>query len=112
MSTIDNNLGNILNIINLFQGSESSDCLAPCTKTSTTTREVFKADKFNPEENMIKIILDRSVKTHKTSLVKFEISQALSFPGANMGLWLGLGVLQLLEIFYEKIMAALQRKNH
>ena len=49
------------------------------------------------------IYLDPDVITRTVSNVNFSVFTTLSFLGSNMGLFLGLGVLQFLEMFYYKL---------
>ena len=55
------------------------------------------------ERLKIIIYLDQLVTTRTVSDVNFNFFTMLSFMGSNMGLFLGLGVLQFLEMFYFKL---------
>ena len=55
------------------------------------------------EKLKIIIYLDQLVTTRTVSDVNFNFFAMLSFMGSNMGLFLGLGVLQFLEMFYFKL---------
>ena len=81
----------------LLLGRTVSDCCLPCTKTAIKTvaneekRVVF---------NWSKIAIDftRKVTVSKHEFPKFNAINFVSAIGGSMGFWLGLGVIQTLEL--------------
>ena len=89
---------NWYNLKNLISGKESSDCRLPCTKVSVESKSDYA--KNNDEEfDQVNLIFLSSVEVTKTEFSKFNIFEMLTFIGGNMGLWLGLGMVQFLEVF-------------
>ena len=82
-------------INDLFEGVELSQCHLPCTTTNLVTR--FLAERFD-DESIIKIIFGESMTVTTTDFVKFNIVTFLSDVGGAMGLWLGLGIIQFLQL--------------
>ena len=81
----------------LMTGTTISDCLMPCTKTKI---EIVAVDeKFVVyKDSTIDITFTRTVTVSKTDFPQFSIVKFLSALGGSIGLWLGLGVIQMLEI--------------
>ena len=79
----------------LFSGVTVSDCLLPCVRTVATVEEgtVTKWDGFS----MFSLMFNHEVKVKKTSVDMFSFMDSLNFFGSNLGLWLGLGLYQILE---------------
>ena len=85
-----------LNIVtSLLDGSRSSKCPLPCETSSMRTR--FFSEEYS-ENATLQINFANRVPVSKTDFVAFDIFQCLSDIGGSLGLWLGLGVLQLLEV--------------
>ena len=79
----------------LYTGEQISDCLLPCTTTSTDTR--LLNEKFINQDS-IKLQFSSAVEVRTTFLVQPSLSSFLSSVGGSMGLWLGLGVVQAIEL--------------
>ena len=81
----------------IFSGVSSSDCLKPCSKTSSTIS--FVSDAAINGSRAVSIVFPEDVTVEKTELIRLNIPTSLAFLGSNMGLWLGFGILQIIEIF-------------
>ena len=79
----------------LYTGVEPNSCKKPCVSTTTFT----KTSSDTPNSvTAIHLIFQTEVKIEETKLVRFDFFKALSMLGGNMGLWLGLGVTQFIEM--------------
>ena len=79
--------------MDLFDGTQASPCLPPCTSTS------IKGAYIDTEEfssNFIDINFSQDVDINVFEYPPFNIGAIFSGLGGSMGLWLGLGVAQLL----------------
>ena len=83
----------------LFVGTKMSDCLVPCT--STRIKTVFLDEKLyghtGKGASRIEITFSDSVDTYINEFPTFNISSFLAEIGGAIGLWLGLGVIQIME---------------
>ena len=79
----------------LYDGSQSSTCPLPCETESMRT--ILFSEEMN-DSPMIQINFASLVPVSKTDFMRFDLSEFLSDIGGSLGLWLGLGVLQLLEV--------------
>ena len=81
----------------LMAGTTISDCLLPCTKTKIET--VAVDEKYVVyKDSKIDISFTKMVTVSKTDFPEFSIVNFLSALGGSMGFWLGLGVIQTLEL--------------
>ena len=80
----------------LAVGALASDCKVPCTVTTATVTE---ASKSSFESNFSSLVLAflSEVDTTTTTVDQFNFLESLNLLGSNLGLWLGLGLFQLLE---------------
>ena len=91
------------NTVNLlYTGATRSSCLPPCTTTIATTK--FRFEKVSDTEgkdserlNWIVFYLPEEMRVTSTTMKVTTFSQILSDLGGTLGLWLGLGVLQLFQ---------------
>jgi hypothetical protein len=79
----------------MFSGVEPNECPKPCT---TTTSYVKFLSDTNANYTSIGLIFSKEITIKETSMVKFNLLGALSSLGSNMGLWLGLGAVQFMEL--------------
>ena len=98
LTTIPYSLQNWYKKRNLFSGFKSSDCQLPCTRVSVDSKLEY-VKKNDEDDNQINLIFINSIEISKTDFANFNIFTVLSFIGGNMGLWLGLGMVQFFEIF-------------
>ena len=85
-----------LGLSDLASGVKMSNCKKPCR--STTTYVKFLTRNKDPKNGTyILLHISEDVSREMTKMVEFNFLTCLSFLGSNMGLWLGLGALQLLE---------------
>ena len=82
----------------LLLGRTLSDCHIPCTKTSI--KIVANDERYvNFHWPTIAIDFARTITVSKHEFPKFNVVNFLSAIGGSMGFWLGLGVIQTLELF-------------
>ena len=80
---------------NLVLGIQLSDCKMPCTITRTYTQEVGEYYRSLPG---VKVTFVKDMEVTETSVVPFSIVDLFSGMGGILGLWLGLGAIQLGEL--------------
>ena len=83
------------NIMMMAEGEYPSSCKPPCTTTRGFSQLTLTAP--TPGYKQIGILIKDSMKVTKTDFVDFSLAVFLSNVGGSLGLWLGLGVLQLGE---------------
>ena len=87
----------------LWIGSTLSDCLQPCTQTTATVVRgpVTKHNGDGRTEKLLKnwitFYLTEEIQTTIVTVDKFDFMDSLNFLGSNLGLWPGMGLMQLLE---------------
>ena len=87
----------------IFSGYSETFCLDPCTTTISYSK--FLSENVDATNGTyIQLIIANDVPLEKTELITFNFLLSLSFLGSNMGLWLGLGAVQLVEILGVLIM--------
>ena len=82
--------------INMFNGVTQSDCPRPCSTVRVISRLVRTWKKYE-DYSLIDIAPSSSVLEARTDFVKPTISAFLSEFGGAMGLWLGLGMVQVVQ---------------
>ena len=85
-------------LLALYDGSKASNCPLPCQTTSMRTVP-FSEEYY--ESPLIQINFADLVPISKTDFMEFSLAEFLSNIGGSLGLWLGLGVLQLLQVVSE-----------
>ena len=85
----------------LFWGTKVSDCLQPCRRTSieVTTGPVSRS---NENFSFFSIGFSQSMEVKTITVDKFNFMFSLNLLGSNLGLWPGLGLYQLFELFLGK----------
>jgi hypothetical protein len=81
----------------LFDGTKPSNCPLPCSTVHTKTKFL---EKHLPHSHrtMLAVTFSPTVKVSTTDFVTRPFSTFLSDVGGSIGLWLGLGVLQAVEM--------------
>ena len=87
-------------IVELGVGLMSSSCRLPCTLTRTVTKLTGTRPSHYNVTSILMTFTD-NMQITKTDFVQFHLSSFLSDTGGSLGLWLGLGVLQLGEILLQ-----------
>ena len=87
----------------LADGTQKSSCLLPCSTINIKSR--LLAEKTAAVNNsVINLTFSQGVLVTKTNFLKFIFVNFLSDLGGCMGLWLGIGLLQTLEIITKFIL--------
>ena len=84
----------------LTDGIQVSDCKMPCTTTKTST--IAMKEKPNLEQ-AIRIVFKSEMQITTTSMVHFNLIKFLSDVGGILGLWLGLGMVQLFDLVLPRV---------
>ena len=102
----------------LWDGTQASPCPLPCTTWSTDTRLLGEYARVNKNTSRINLTFAPKVNTGPpqsspcnkfniiskvqvttTSYLKFYLSNFFSDLGGSLGLWMGIGILQVLLLF-------------
>ena len=101
-----------INYYNFFMGNTKSECNIPCTQTRVSNIIKFKNLKLKDSlkissrliekrklksANIIKLDLDPLVDTTESYFPDFSLSGFLADCGGSLGLWMGLGAVQLIS---------------
>ena len=81
----------------IVPGGAVSNCTAACMSTKTKTVFIDKKSSASRKRSKIDIAFSNIVKVSVTDFAKFNNWKFLSEIGGSLGLWLGLGVVQMLE---------------
>ena len=81
----------------LADGTQKSACLLPCSTIYVESRQLAEKT-FNANNSVINLTFSQGVVVTKTNFLKFIFTNFLSDLGGCMGLWLGIGLLQAIEI--------------
>ena len=81
----------------LFNGNKLSDCPMPCNTFGTNTRLISEREKQD-EKSSIVLTFSDTVQMTITEMETPSISELLSAVGGSVGLWLGIGAFQAIEI--------------
>jgi hypothetical protein len=85
----------------LYAGVTPTSCRLPCTTTTVRTKFKFEkrtadwADGINGGVDWVVLTLPESLRRTETRRLPFSLGRLLSTLGGSLGLWLGLGLLQL-----------------
>ena len=90
----------------LADGTQKSHCPLPCSTISIESRLLAKKmSKFN--NSIINLTFSQEMLVTKTQFLKFIFTNFLSDLGGSMGLWLGIGLLQVMEVTIKCILPRL-----
>ena len=98
------------NYADIISGTLESDCPPPCTTTKIIS--VFQDEKKdNLSKSKIDITFSNKVSVVVADFPKFNAAMFLSSCGGSMGLWLGLGVVQTVEMVVSAVWRLKMIKN-
>ena len=95
---VTNITNSIYSYINIHDGTQKSSCLMPCSIIHIES-QILEEKIPKSNNSVINLTFSQGVVVIKTSFVKFSFINFLSGLGGCMGLWLGLGFLQAIEMF-------------
>ena len=96
------------NFYDFFNGNRRSNCSLPCSTIKIESRYLY-TDKLHTNYSMIELSLPEIMSVSTTRFLRFSFSNTLSSVGGTMGLWLGLGLLQALQIVLECILTRIMK---
>ena len=91
----------------IFSYSKTSSQLGMDLSTKIKTVFVDKKSSEVRKRSKIDILFSNNVKVTVNDFAKFNHWEFLSEIGGSLGLWLGLGVVQMLECFAERLQIGL-----
>ena len=97
-------------ISQIFSGIQKPNCQDPCISTATYTK-LINSNKQADNSTWLQILIPEYIQIKKTEMVQFNCLTTLMFLGANMGLWLGMGVVQFMEVFVNFLVLKLRVYN-
>ena len=92
------------NFRDMSDGTQASDCPPPCTTHHTSATFLAEIAR-NKNYSEIVLTFSNTVTAKATTYPTFKLDLALAELGGSMGLWLGLGILQIIEIAAKGISA-------
>ena len=93
----------------LFEGTQLSDCPLPCTTTHTETNYLHETPDPRNFSSLF-LTFSSKVMVTRTDFLNFSLSSFLSEVGGSMGLWLGLGMVQTMELVINSLLPWITRK--
>lgn len=98
-----------ISMVDYFTGIKNSDCFKPCM--STKVSGVITSNQFFSKNfTFVNLAFDSVVKVEEYFYPQFSIVEFLSSIGGSLGLWLGVGVLQITNMI-SRIMSCIQNIN-
>ena len=85
----------------LFDGTEKSPCPLPCSTYSFESRFLKRNPTDYLNDSYVEISFPSSMTVTSTFFLKFSFTNTLSSIGGSMGLWLGLSLLEALQVLLE-----------
>ena len=92
------------NFRDMSDGTTPSDCPPPCTLHHISASFLAETAR-NKNYSEIVLTMSNTVTATATTFPRFKLDLALAELGGSMGLWLGLGILQIIEIVTKGISA-------
>ena len=100
--------GYLEKVKSLYTGNQLSNCPMPCNTFATNTRLMSK--RATADKSHIVLSFSETVQMTITEMEAPSISGLLSAIGGSIGLWLGIGVFQAVQILYSHILAPLANR--
>ena len=89
-------------LFNIVSGLTPSECCQPCTTVRVSSKLMSSTKTFDAY-NWIDLVPSPSMMITKTDFVSPSLATILADYGGSMGLWLGLGVVQLFQVAFNFI---------
>ena len=105
---VDTFPNNSISYGDLPDGTQISDCPLPCTTTSAETRILSETSYENVSR--IDLTFSPTIIVTTTSFLKFIFAKFLSDLGGCLGLWLGLSMVQLVDMVWKFVLKFVFRK--
>ena len=87
----------------LHDGTQISPCPLPCSTISVDSRLIF--EEINSKNvSVLDLTFSQSVMVTTVEFLKFSFSNFLSDLGGSMGLWLGIGLLQTVQMAIQLVL--------
>ena len=100
-----------MNLISGIKYPPFDFCPKHCTTTKLCLVPMMEVDITSVNETLININFNEEVVIARTNLVKFDLTTSLTYLGGNMGLWLGLGVIQIMDVITNTVSHLYDRKS-
>ena len=81
---------------NIWRGSYESDCQYPCKATQFHGRTLLFQPRKDAAYSVLSFTLNQVVMVTESYIPQFSLSNFLAELGGSLGLWLGVGAVQLL----------------
>ena len=81
--------------MDLPDGTAVSDCGLPCSQTSVKSKLISVSTRSQDIDNMLMITFMNTITVTSYNFPPFSFSSLLSQVGGSVGLWLGMGLLQV-----------------
>ena len=92
----------------LIDGTQKSNCPMPCSTMQVESR-LLQEKLGEGNIHFVDLTFSQGMTVTTTKFKKFNFTILLSEIGGSMGLWLGLGLLQVLEISIKYILSRIRK---
>lgn len=86
----------------ILYGDTKNDCPFPCVSRSIESKRL-RSITMNKNNADIKLCFHGTYKNIVEEKVKFDMMVMLSLSGGNMGLWMGLSIVQMIDMAIDKL---------